>query len=345
MNIFRDTASPSPNHRMNRLIQQLSRITIRKNDILSKCTDASKNNATIAKLKKLLIVETYIGMTQSEFHTDQQKYVSTFGQEQNQSEVFLYKVFEKAFGKNRGLCLQILSSNWALPTKDGFLTPFFDLHVAYIRAVDRRNIELVVFLTDHTARVSGQFGDNIDAVWEEFDIGDKINAVWEEFESSNCEQIGDRYYSVTHNYDLESSVMFLYVLYKFDVVLHARYNYDPDDTVNVVRFDTRMNEERYKLNVAMDLMERHYDPSPVVRRLIKMLYRTISTTFLSLLESRLESTVAHYRFKGLGPGFRKPRLHHDPLNRLINRNVKRRQELHKALKKVYKKSLKNKLRL
>jgi len=319
MNIFRDTASP--NHRMNRLIQQLSRITIRKNDILSKCTDASKNNATIAKLKKLLIVETYISMTQSEFHTDQQKYVSTFGQEQNQSEVFLYKVFEKAFGKNRGLCLQILSS----------------------RAVDRRNIELVVFLTDHTARVSG-FGDNIDTVWEEFDIGDKINTVWEEFESSNCEQIGDRYYSATR-YDLESSVMFLYVLYKFDVVLHARYNYDPDDTVNVVRFDTRMNEERYKLNVAMDLMERHYDPSPVVRRLIKMLYRTISTTFLSLLESRLESTVAHYRFKELGPGFRKPRLHHDPLNRSINRNVKRRQELHKALKKVYKKSLKNKLRL
>ena len=138
--------------------------------------------------------------------------------------------------------------------------------------------------------------------------------------------------------------MFLYVLYKFNVVLHARYNYDPDATVNVVRFDTRMNEERYKLSVAMDLIERHYDPSPVVRRLIKMLYRTISTTFLSLLESRLESTVAHYRFKGLGPGFPKPRLHHDPLNRSINRNVKRRQELHKALKKVYKKSLKNKLR-
>ena len=328
---------------MNRLIQQLSRITNQKNDILSKSTDASKNNATIAKLKKLLIVETYIGMTKSEFHVDQQKYVSTFGREQNQRQKFLYKVFEKAFGKNRELCLQILSSNWALPTKDGFLTPFFDLHVAFLRAVDRRNIELVVFLTDHTARVSG-FGDNIDAVWEEFDIGDKINTVWEEFESSNCEQIGDRYYSATRNYDLESSVMFLYVLYKFDVVLHARYNYDPDDTVNVVRFDTRMNEERYKLNVAMDLMERHYDPSPVVRRLIKMLYRTISTTFLSLLESRLESTVAHYRFKGLGPGFPNPRLHSDTLDRSINKNVNRWRKLHKALKKVYKKSLKNKLR-
>lgn len=341
MNVFEDPISP--NHRMNRLIQQLSRIANRERDILSKCTDATENCATIAKIKKLLIVKTYSDMTLSEFFTDQQKYVSTFAREQNKRETFLYKVFEKAFGNNQGLCLQILSSNWALPIKDGFLTPFFDLHVAYLRAVDRRNVELVIFLTDHTARVSGQFGDN--AIWEEFNIRNKINAVWEEFENSNYEQIGDRYYSVTRNYDLESSVMFLYVLYKFNVVLHERYNYDPKDPVNVVRFDTRMNEERYKLNVAMDLMERHYDPSPVVRRLIKMLYRTIRTTFLSLLESRLESTVAHYRFKGLGPGFRKPRLHHDPLNRSINRNVKRRQELHKALKKVYKKSLKNKLRL